>query len=158
MRFWDSSAVAALCVEEPRTAEVERLAREDPELVVWWATPVECASAIARRRREGSLSTADELAAIEVLDQLAQTWVEVQPGDLLRSHAFRLLRVHSLRAGDALQLAAALVWAGMPVAGPAPGAELVTFDERLASAARLEGLAVLPASRRTAAAPDTASD
>lgn len=144
MRFWDSSAVAALCVEEPRTAEVERLAREDPELVVWWTTPVECASAIARRRREGSLSPADELAAIEVVDHLAQAWVEIQPGERVRWHAFRLLRVHPLRAADALQLAAALVWAGTPVAGPTPGAELVTFDERLAEAARLEGLAVCP--------------
>ena len=144
MRFWDSSAVAALCVEEPRTPDVERLVREDPELVVWWVTPVECASAIARRRREGSLSPADELAAIEVLDYLAQTWVEIQPGERVRSHAFRLLRVHSLRAADALQLAAALVWAGTLAHGPAPGAELVTFDERLAEAARLEGLALLP--------------
>ena len=144
MRFWDSSAVAALCVEEPRTPEAERLVREDPELVVWWATPVECASAIARRRREGALSPADELAAIEVVDHLAQAWVEIQPGDLVRSYAFRLLRVHPLRAADALQLAAALVWAGMPVAGPVPGAELVTFDDRLAEAARLEGLAILP--------------
>lgn len=144
MRFWDSSAVAALCVDEPRTAEVERLVREDPELVVWWVTPVECASAIARRRREGSLSPADELAAIEVLDYLAQAWVEIQPGERVRSHAFRLLRVHSLRAADALQLAAALTWAGTPAHGPAPGAELVTSDERLAEAARLEGLAILP--------------
>lgn len=144
MRFWDSSAVAALCVEEPRTPDVERLVREDPELVVWWATPVECASAISRRRREGALSPADELEAIEVVDHLAQAWVEIQPGERVRSHAFRLLRVHALRAADALQLAAALVWAGMPVAGPAPGAELVTFDERLAEAARLEGLTILP--------------
>ena len=144
MRFWDSSAIAALCVEEPRTPDVERLVREDPELVVWWATPVECASAIARRRREGLLSPADERAAVEVVDHLAQAWVEIQPGERVRSHAFRLLRVHSLRAADALQLAAALVWAGTPVAGPVPGAELVTFDDRLAEAARLEGLAIMP--------------
>jgi hypothetical protein len=144
MRFWDSSAVAALCVDEPRTAEAERLVREDSELVVWWATPVECASAIARRRREGSLSTPEELAAIEVVDHLTQAWVEIQPGERVRSHAFRLLRIHSLRAADALQLAAALVWAGMPPASPAPGAEFVTFDERLAEAARLEGLTILP--------------
>jgi predicted nucleic acid-binding protein len=144
MRFWDSSAVAALCVDESRTPAVERLVREDPGMVVWWATPVECASAVARRRREGSLSPADELAAIEVVDHLAQAWVEIQPGGLVRSHAFRLLRVHSLRAADALQLAAALVWAGTPGAGPTSGAELVTFDERLAEAARREGLAILP--------------
>lgn len=144
MRFWDSSAVVALCLEESGSAEVDELAREDPELIVWWTTPVECASAIARRRREGVLSRADELASVELLDRISRSSVEVQPGDLVRSHAFRLLRIHPLRAADALQLAAALVWAGVPGAGPGSGAELVTFDERLAEAARLEGLAVLP--------------
>jgi hypothetical protein len=39
MRFWDSSAVAALCVDESRTPAMERLVREDPGMVVWWATP-----------------------------------------------------------------------------------------------------------------------
>lgn len=144
MRFWDASAVVELCIEDSRTGVVDELAREDPELVVWWTTPVECASAIARRGREGVLSRADELASVELLDRISRSWVEVQPGDLVRSHAFRLLRVHPLRAGDALQLAAAIVWAGIPATGPLSRVELVTFDSRLANAARLEGLAVLP--------------
>jgi predicted nucleic acid-binding protein len=46
--------------------------------------------------------------------------------------------VHPLRAADALQLAAALVWMG----GAPNGAELVTRDTRLAHAARKEGFAV----------------
>jgi predicted nucleic acid-binding protein len=50
-----------------------------------------------------------------------------------------LLRVHVLKAADALQLAAARVWAGDVADG-----ELVTLDERLALAARLEGFRVLP--------------
>lgn len=145
MRFWDSSAIAALCLEESRSPDVDRIAREDPEVAVWWATPLECASAIARHRRAGALSPADEAAALEILDRLSSAWVEIQPGQLVRSHAFRLLRIHPLRAADALQLAAALVWAGTPATGPVPGAGLVTLDGRLAEAARLEGLAVLPA-------------
>jgi predicted nucleic acid-binding protein len=51
----------------------------------------------------------------------------------------RLIRVHALTAADAVQLAAAQVWAG-PIHNP----EFVTFDERLAMAARLEGFRVLP--------------
>lgn len=43
-------------------------------------------------------------------------------------------------ADDALQLAAARVWAG-----PTGGAELVTYDEGLALAARLQGFVVRPA-------------
>ena len=144
MRFWDSSAVAALCLEESRSPIVDQLAEEDPYVTVWWATSVECASAIARRRREGTLSPAAEASALELLARLAEGWYEIQAGQLVRSHAFRLLRVHPLRAADALQLAAALVWAGSPAAGPTPGAEIVTLDGRLAEAARLEGMSALP--------------
>ncbi len=50
----------------------------------------------------------------------------------------RLLRVHGLKAPDALQLAAARVWAGQR-----PGAEFVTHDERLGLADRLEGFRIL---------------
>jgi len=145
VRFWDASALVPLCVDEGRGAEVDRLLREDPRMTVWWGTPVECASAIARRRRAGALSATEQDSALEVLDRLSTAWFEIQPGQLVRSHAFRLLRVHALRAADSLQLAAALVWAGAPGSGLVPTAELVTLDGRLAEAARLEGLSVLPA-------------
>jgi predicted nucleic acid-binding protein len=145
VRFWDASALTPLCLDEGRSTDVDQLVREDPRMTVWWATPVECASAIARRRRDGVLSPADEVSALEILGRLADNWFEVQAGQLVRSHAFRLLRVHPLRAADAFQLAAALVWAGTPAAGPTPVAEIVTLDGRLAEAARLEGLSVLPA-------------
>ena len=145
MKFWDASALLPLCLDQGRSNDVDRLVREDPRMTVWWATPVECASAITRRRREGALSAADQDSAFEVLDRLSSTWFEIQPGQLVRSYAFRVLRVHQLRAADALQLAAALVWAGTPATGPAPVAEIVTLDGRLAEAARLEGLTVLPA-------------
>jgi hypothetical protein len=36
------------------------------------------------------------------------------------------------------------VWSGTPTSGPTPTVEFVTLDKRLAEAARLEGLAVLP--------------
>lgn len=72
------------------------------------------------------------------LDSLAEAWNEVQPTAALRAAARRLLRVHSLRATDALQLAAAIIAAeGMPASLP-----IVTLDERLAIAARREGFAV----------------
>jgi len=139
VRFWDASAIVALCLDEDRSTQADELLRDDTGITAWWATPVECASAFARARRNGRLSQADEQAALEILDTLASAWYEVQPGFLVRSHALRLLRIHPLRAADALQLAAALVWAGSPPAGA-----IVTLDERLGEAARLEGLEVLP--------------
>jgi predicted nucleic acid-binding protein len=107
---------------------------EDPELVVWWGSAIECASAIARLHRDGQLTTVEESAARGVLAELNRSWYEVQPGDGIRDQALRLLRLHPLRAADALQLAAALEWSGTPAAGV-----FMTFDDRLRSAAHREG-------------------
>lgn len=137
MRFWDSSALVPLCVAQPATARARELHREDPELVVWWGSVVECSSAISRVERAGGLSEADAGSARASLAQLRLTWFEVQPGDVLREQAIRLLRLHPLRAADALQLASALEWADSPPVGA-----FVTFDERLRSAALREGLSV----------------
>lgn len=139
MRFWDTSAVVPLLLDQEATPEVARLFSEDPEMVAWWGTPVECASAAARLRREEFLTVDEEERVLQLLGRLRGSWIEVLPSEELRDRASRLLRVHPLKAADALQLAAARLWA----AGSS-GAELVTFDECLALAARLEGFRVLP--------------
>ncbi len=112
----------------------------DPEVVVWWATEVECESGIARGEREGLLTGAEGTLARERLEELRERWVEVEPAEPQRKAARRLLRTHPLRAGDALQLSAALVAAE---ADPVT-LELVTLDDRLADAARREGFQVVP--------------
>lgn len=134
MRFWDSCAVVPLLVAEDRTDAALARLRDDPEVAVWWGTPVECASAIARLEREGA-AMERVAAAFARLDDLAQAWTEVEPHDEVRQVARRLLRVHPLRAADALQLAAAyLVSERRP-----PTLEVVTFDERVRLAALKEG-------------------
>lgn len=86
--FWDSSAIVPLLVTEPRSPAIERLLAGDDQPVIWWATPVECPSA--------------------------------------------------LRAADALQLAAALLWCEEQPHGEG----FVTLDERLADAAANEAFTV----------------
>jgi hypothetical protein len=134
VKFWDSSALVALLLQQPQTKRVRQWLEEDDELVVWWGSAVECASAIARLHRDGHLSAPAERDARFLLDLLRKSWFEVQPGDAVREQALRLLRVHSLRAADALQLAAALEWAGTP-----PEGGFVTLDDRLLEAAQREG-------------------
>lgn len=140
MRFWDTSAIIPLVVDEEATTSVRALLSADPSMAAWWATPVESASALARLRREELITAGEEEQSLSLLAALRASWTEVLPSNEVRDRAVRLVRVHSLRAADALQLAAAQLWAG-----PASSAELVTFDERLALAARLEGLRVLGA-------------
>jgi uncharacterized protein len=138
LRYWDSSAIIPLTVTEASTDAMRAIAEEDPVMCVWWATEVECVSALARLERDGALTDTATTAAVERLDLLAESWNEVQPVAAVRSAARRLLRVHALRAADALQLAAAVVAAeGQPAS-----LVVVTLDERLAAAARREGFTV----------------
>jgi predicted nucleic acid-binding protein len=135
VKFWDASAIIPLLVDEPDSPGMQKMLRADEAIVVWWGTPVECASAIARLHRDGALDAANEQAATSLLETLAEVWIEVLPTPKVRTTACRLLRVHPLRAADALQLAAAFVWAS----GDPRSHHLVTRDARLADAARKEG-------------------
>lgn len=140
MRFWDSSAVVPLLLDEPGAPDLGPSVEADPGVVIWWATPVECASAIARREREGSLDMDGANLALARLRTFAAASSEVAPTEAVRLSAHRLLRVHSLRAADALQLAAALA----AVEQDAAGAGFVCLDERLRVAASREEFDVLP--------------
>lgn len=138
MRFWDSSALVPLLAAEAATPRILAAYAQDSDHAVWWATPVECASAIARLEREGALSSRDAGTAFARLDALAAGWSQVEPSDELRETARRLLRVHPLRAADALQLAAAYVAAERRP----PTLTFVTLDDRLREAAAREGFIV----------------
>ena len=78
-------------------------------MTVWWATEVECASAIVRLERDEALDDTAATQAFHRLRQLAQTSHEVDAGDPIREAAVRFLRMHPLRAADALQLAATFI-------------------------------------------------
>ena len=147
MRFWDTSALLPLLVDEPARERLLALYQEDPQIVAWWSAPVEIASAIARRERERVISADDADAVLKAAKRLAGAWHEVIPNDAIRRTAERLLRVHALRAADSLQLAAALIAANHDPAT----LEMVCFDSRLAAAARREGFSVIDAVRETEA-------
>ena len=139
MRFWDASAIVPLLMTEPATRPLQALAAKDPAMLVWWASEVECASAIARLEDDGALDETAVIQAFDRLKRLAGGWHEVDPNDSIREAAVRFLRVHPLRAADALQLAAAFV-----AAERRPSSlEVVTLDDRLAAAARKEGFVLI---------------
>jgi predicted nucleic acid-binding protein len=139
MRFWDASAVIPLLASEPTRPRLLELLEQDPQVLIWWGTTVEIASALARRERERLLSADEVTSALLLARQLAESWHEIVPSDAVRRTAERLLRTHPLRAADSLQLAAALITADHD-----PGnLQLVCLDERLNSAARREGFTVI---------------
>jgi predicted nucleic acid-binding protein len=117
---------------------VHQALRRDPDVAAWWATEVECASALTRLERDGDLTHEDMADAMGRLRALAAAWQEVLPAVAVRRAAIRMLRLHPLRAADAFQLAAASIVAeDHPESLP-----FVTLDDRLAVAAVREGFPV----------------
>lgn len=140
MRFWDSSALVSLVAGQSAAEQLKEMVEGDGGLALWWATRVESIAAIWGLCRRGAFDEANAQRAVEEVEAFVSDADEVAPADGIREMARRLLRVHSLRAADALQLAAALVWAG-----PDPsGVGFVCLDRRLGGAAAREGFAVVP--------------
>ena len=138
--FWDASAVVPLCVAQDSTKGMMELMRGDSLMTVWWGTLVEGRSALARLRREGLLDDEGEEKARGLLRGAEEGWTEIKPGEKVRQQAIRFIAVHGLKAADALQLAAAFVWADSNPVGNA----FVCLDAKLRDAAKKEGFTVLP--------------
>jgi uncharacterized protein len=147
-RFWDSSAIVPLLVEEPHSAGARDLYRVNPALVVWQYTHTEVVSAITKLVRQGDLDAVGRDLALRHLDSLARRWIVVEALDRKaldeeRDRAQDLMLRHPLRSGDALQLAAALDYFDPPHKHG-----FVVVDRTLATAAASEGLNVLRPPKR----------
>ncbi|MGH8755746.1 MAG: hypothetical protein ACREU0_08000, partial [Burkholderiales bacterium] len=78
-------------------------------------------------------------SAFRRLKELQRDWQEIQPIEVLRKHAIRLLRVHPISSADALQLAAAI----LASENQPSSLDFVCLDARLAMIAEREGFNVL---------------
>jgi predicted nucleic acid-binding protein len=132
--FWDASALVPLCVVQGTTPAVVRLYKSYPA-IVWWATPIEIASALARLVRTGEIGSTDCAKARQVASRLAEEWSIIQPSNALRARALQLIERYDLKAADSMQLAAALDWCE----DSANGEIFLTADQKLREAAVLSG-------------------
>lgn len=138
MNFWDSSAIVALIADEPLAPVARGVLEADERMSAWWGTSVECVAAVARQERDAGIDVDRAAELLRRLDALAAQWYEVSPGRRVKVIARRLLRVHPLKAADALQLAAAVA-----VAEDEPGLiGFVSFDAKLNAAASREGFSL----------------
>ena len=140
MRFWDSSALVPLLVEESSSVTIRALLGDDPVMVVWQLAGTEVTSALWRRRRADEIDEVVRRLAEAGLAVLEGLWTSVEDTPLVDRRARRLLALHPLRAADALHLAAALIACDERT----KMLPFVTLDDRLADAARREGFRVLP--------------
>ena len=138
--FLDTSAAVKRYVQETGTAWTKNLA--DPTtghfFYVARITDVEMTAAIARRRRDGSLSLTQAAAALSQFRQdFAQDYRIAEITVPLLRYASQLADTHVLRAYDAVQLASAL-----DISQQIPSLTLISADGDLNTAAMAEGLAV----------------
>lgn len=140
MKVWDTSAFLSILLRQQATDDLKALLISDGGLAMWWGTKVDAVSAVCRLQRAGEIHERAASRLLREIDKLAAAAYEVQPTEAVREAACRMLRVHELRAADALQLAAAFVWAdNRPSA-----CGFVSLDRRLRAAADKEGFEVLP--------------
>ena len=135
--FWDSSALVPLCVDQGGSA-FARAAERNKSIAVWWGTPLEMTGAFCRLLRSADMDRRGFEMAKNRLAAFRTRWVEVLPTERLRELGLSLMERHPLRAADAAQLAAALVWSGEQ----ARQRPFICLDGRLAAAAAQEGFAV----------------
>jgi predicted nucleic acid-binding protein len=100
---------------------------------------VEVASALVRREREGAFPPAERDRALKRLNADLGAWILLELTAELTTDAQMLLIRHGLRSGDAVQLASCLYLqreTGERIS-------FAVFDDRLAAAARAEGLTLI---------------
>jgi predicted nucleic acid-binding protein len=133
MRYFDTSFLAPLILEEATSAKIEAFFAKLPvgELYVSHWTRVEFASLIAREVRMGGFAESDALLAIAQFDELVtDSFQIVAPGvaDYELAKDFIQHFATKLRAGDALHLA---------IASNHGAHTFYTLDEGLLNAAKL---------------------
>ena len=140
MTFWDSSALFAVVAAEVGSDRLVAVLDDDPEAVLWWGTPVELVSAASHLWHERQVDADGYEHMLSTIEDFVSEAEQIDPTDQVRRTSIRMLRVHSLRAADALQLAAALVWTDHNPTG----ARFVCLDKRLWEVASREGFTMLP--------------
>lgn len=142
-RYFDASALVKRYVRETGSVMVRRLLASGI-VASSRLSEVEVSSGVIRRAREGAFTSQrrDRILTAFQRDVPALAIVEMTPE--ITADARALLLRHSLRAGDAIQLASCL-YLQRHLGQPIPA---VAFDRRLVQAARAEGLTVVTARGR----------
>ncbi len=139
--FFDSSSMLKRYVAETGTNWVRTatLSSVGNEIFIAQITLVELAAAIARRKREKSISQRTAKASLLLIDRHARReWFVIPLSGQIVKRAQDLSDTHPLRAYDAVQLASALEANTRLIAANQPPLTFVCADTRLLTVATSE--------------------
>jgi predicted nucleic acid-binding protein len=135
--FWDSSGFVKLLIEEPgRDLAVDAWNKADRNVASRLVIP-EVSAALATAKRTGGLDVHSDREARRRWAQHLRALELVEMAPAIGDRAADLVVEHALSGADAVHLASVLM---LVDAEPV----LVTWDRRLAVAARGEGIVVVP--------------
>lgn len=113
--------------------------RRFPQIIAWWGTSVEIRSGISRLRRESAIVEEESYLAVRRWTTIIDGLDLIAPTAELLNIAVELPEIYGVRALDAFQLAAGLVWCGeRPRNRP-----FVCADKRLSKAAAAAGFDIV---------------
>jgi predicted nucleic acid-binding protein len=137
--FWDASALVPLSVFQDASRAAQREHRKYLLKTLWWGTQVEVRSSFARLMRDRDIDERGFQIAVKKWLAISQRAHELPPSQRVLEIASDLPDRYGVRALDAFQLAAALVWCKeRPRNRP-----FVCADNRLAEAASGAGFSVI---------------
>ena len=142
--FFDSSGIVKRFVNEAGSAWTINLIKplSGNRIYIARITHAEVVSAIERRRRDNSLSTAHaDKALLRFERSLAGRYLFVEIRPIVVETAASLAKKHPLRGFDSVQLAAALFANAQRLSIGASALTFISADNRLNNAAQAEGLA-----------------
>ena len=135
--YFDTSALVPLLIDEPGTDAAGAVWDEAERVVTVRLAYAEARAALAQAARLGRITSGHHDRSASALDNLLDQVELVEVDDALVRAAGALAQQHSLRAYDAVHLAAALTVSD-------PRLVLVAGDLALLGAATAEGVATAP--------------
>ncbi len=130
LAYLDTSALVKLVVREEETDALRAEIDQRPSLVASRLARLEARRAVARKPVEGAAATLADVLGV-------MTWIDITVAILDQAAE---VAPPALRSVDAIHLATALSLADADV-------DVITYDERLADAARAHGLTVVQPGR-----------
>lgn len=143
--YTDSSGIVKRYAEEIGTRWIEALCnvQSGNTIAIAQIGIVEVAAALARKRRDSSISEDEyEGAMRDFIRDAQQQYQVVTTGQEVINLAVELTRRQTLRGYDAVQLVSAMILNRALLAQKLPALVFVSADDNLLTAARNEGLSV----------------
>jgi len=130
--YWDTSAVLSALFKDGNSRKAKVIAEQDALHLLTTLVYAEASAVISRMKRDHILTEVLVQSAFEVVDRGPWRRISISPGwSLIQKLSIK----HALRGADLWHLSAA-----MSLTDEFPELSLLTFDQRLKTAAEIENL------------------